>query len=260
MSKARIMFNMTVEEVREGLKDMKTVILPVGCTEQHGYHLPLSVDIHNATEMSRMASELCGCFVAPTLNYSFSGGMLPGTTNVSPQVYSAFLMDIFQSLVEQGFRNIIVFLGHGGTENNKATYDAAENFQRLRPSLEGISISVTGFELSPTTMEAFENGDYHAAKFETSLMMFWKPELIKMDRAQRDSAEFAELMRTDPDAYLNKTKKIDSPHVIHALKQNPKMEVGVMGTIEGANPEYGKKIADEIATALAALVNDLERS
>lgn len=260
MNKARIMFNMTVEEVREGLKEMKTVILPVGCTEQHGYHLPLSVDIHNATELTKMASELSGCFVAPTLNYSFSGGTLPGTTNISPQVYSAFLMDIFQSFVEQGFKNIIVFLGHGGTENNKATYDAAENFQRLRPSMDGVSISVTGFELSPTAMEAFKHGDFHAAQFETSLMMFWKPELIKMDRARRDEESFAESMRTDPDAYLTKTKKIDSPYVVPQLRQRPEMEVGVMGIIDGANAEYGKKIADEIAAALAALVNDLERN
>lgn len=260
MSKSRIMFNMTVEEVREGLKEMKTVILPVGCTEQHGYHLPLSVDIHNATEMARMASELCGCFVAPTLNYSFSGGMLPGTINVSPQVYSAFLMDIFQSLTAQGFKNIIVTLGHGGTENTRATVDAAENFQRLRPDLEGVSISIAGFDLSPTCMEACAGGDFHAAKFETSLMMFWKPELIHMDRARRDEESFAELMRTDPDAYLSKTKKIDSPFVVARLKQRPEMEVGVMGIIDGANPEYGKKIADEIAEGLAAFVNELERS
>lgn len=260
MSRARIMFNMTVEEVREGLKEMKTVILPVGCTEQHGYHLPLSVDIHNATELSRMASELCGCFVAPTVNYSFSGGMLPGTTNVSPQVYSAYLMDIFMSFVTQGFENIVVFLGHGGTENTKATYDAAENFQRLRPNMEGVSVSVTSFDLSPTCNEAFRESDFHAAKFETSLMMFWKPELIHMDRAIRDEESFAELMRTDPDAYLSKTKKIDDPHVIPHLKQRPEMQVGVMGIIDGANPEYGKKIADEIAAALAELVNKLERS
>ena len=41
MSKARIMANMTLKEVREDLKIMKTVILPVGVVEQHGYHLPL---------------------------------------------------------------------------------------------------------------------------------------------------------------------------------------------------------------------------
>lgn len=38
------------------------------------------------------------------------------------------------------------------------------------------------------------------------------------------------------------------------------MEVGVMGVIDGANAEYGKRIADEIAAGLAALVNELEGS
>jgi creatinine amidohydrolase len=252
---------MTLQEIREDMKEMKTVVLPVACTEQHGYHLPLSVDIHNATEIARMASEICGCFVAPTLPYSFSGGTLTGTVNISPQVYSAFLMDIFQSFVEQGFKNIVVFLGHGGTENNQATYDAATMFQRLRPSVvQDVSISVAGLDLSPTVMEAFDNGDYHAARYETSLMMFWKPEMVKMDRICRDEESFAELMRTDPDAYLNKTKKIDSPWVYPQLKQRPEMQVGVMGPIDGISAEYGKKIADELATGLADLVEKLERS
>lgn len=259
MTKARIMFDMTVEEVREGLKDMKTVILPVGCTEQHGYHLPLSVDIHNATEVTRMASERCGCFVAPTLHYSFSGGTLPGTVNISPQVYSAFLMDIFQSFVEQGFKNIIVFLGHGGTENNKATFDAAENFQRLRPSIDDVTIAVTGLDLSETCLKSFDEGDYHAAFFETSLMLFWKPEMIKMDRAQLDDPEFVARMRTDPDAYLNKTKRIDNKFVIARLTQRDEMQVGVMGDFTGANAEHGGKIANELADGLANLVNELER-
>lgn len=260
MSKARIMYNMTVEEVREGLKEMKTVIVPVGCTEQHGYHLPLSVDIHNANEVTRMASEKCGCFVAPTLHYSFSGGMLPGTINVSPQVYSLFLMDIFQSLVEQGFKNIIVFCGHCGTENNRATFDAAENFQRLRPSMEGVTVCVTGLDISENVVKAFDAGDYHAAQYETSLMLFWKPEMVRMNRARLDEPEFVALMRTDPDAYLNKTKKIDSRHVVARLKQRDEMKVGVMGEIEGANAEYGKQIAEQLSNGLAELVNELERN
>ena len=42
------MVNMTVKDMQEALEKTKTVIIPVGVVEQHGYHLPLSVDIHNA--------------------------------------------------------------------------------------------------------------------------------------------------------------------------------------------------------------------
>jgi creatinine amidohydrolase/Fe(II)-dependent formamide hydrolase-like protein len=45
------MGEMTVLEVKEYLKTNKTIILPYGVVEQHGYHLPLDTDIRNAEIM-----------------------------------------------------------------------------------------------------------------------------------------------------------------------------------------------------------------
>ena len=41
-------------------KAQKVVVIPVGTTEQHGPHLPLSVDCVTSGEMSRMAVERIG--------------------------------------------------------------------------------------------------------------------------------------------------------------------------------------------------------
>ena len=133
MTRARIMYNMTVREVREGLRETQTVLLPLGVVEQHGYHLLLSTDIHNAQEIAARASVETGCFVAPCVHYSFSGGTLPGTINITPQVFSLVVMDILRSLLAQGFRHVVILLGHGGPENVVAANDAALMFQRLRP-------------------------------------------------------------------------------------------------------------------------------
>jgi creatinine amidohydrolase len=260
MSKAKIMYGMTVEEVRNGLNDMKTIVVPLGVVEQHGYHLPLSVDMHNAEQIAWRASDISGCFVAPCMHYSFSGGTLPGTINLSPSTVTQVLMDIFRSLVLQGFKNIIVLLGHGGTENTQAAKDAAAIFQRLSPEIQGISVSIIGFwELSPTYMKAFDEHDYHAAKYETSLMLHWKPEMVHMERLQTDAPEFVDRMRTDPDAYLTFNKAIDSPFVIPQMVQSKEMNVGVMGIPHEANVELGATIAEEASTALAEYVEKLEK-
>lgn len=259
MDKSKIMFNMTVREVRDGLKEMKTVVLPVGIVEQHGYHLPLSVDIHNAVEIAAMASKISGCFVAPPLNYCFSGGFLPGTINVSPQVFSLLLMDICRSLKVQGFKNIIVLLGHGGSENTKAAYEALENFQRLDPEMEGMTFSLVPFwELSPTYMKSFDETDYHAGRYETSMMLYWKPELVKLTDGKLDAPELLTQLRTDPDSYLSRSKELDHKFVVQKLVQRSDIEVGVMGDYAGANAELGKQIAEEAATGLADFVNQLE--
>ena len=258
MSKARIMSTMTVKDVREGLRETQTVILPVGCVEQHGYHLPLSVDIHNAVEIAARASALTGCFVAPALHYTFSGGMLPGTVNISPQLVALTLMEICHSLVGQGFRDVIILLGHGGTENTRAANEAAENFQRLHPQLEGITVSVVpSWELSPTMMRAFGEGDYHAALIETSLMLHWHPELVRMEEATRDGPAFVARMREDPDAYLLKRKLVEHPYVIPKLTQRAEMQVGVMGDYTGASAELGRQVAEECVQGLAAFIEKL---
>ena len=81
-AKNRQMRLMTVEEVQAYLKKNQTIILPYALCEQHGYHLPLDTDIRNAEYTSAALAEKLDCIVAPVLNYTFSGGLLPGTINV----------------------------------------------------------------------------------------------------------------------------------------------------------------------------------
>ena len=48
---------MTVEEVQNYLKTNQTIIIPYALCEQHGYHLPLDVDIRNAEYASQALAE-----------------------------------------------------------------------------------------------------------------------------------------------------------------------------------------------------------
>jgi creatinine amidohydrolase len=261
VTRARIMFNMTVKDIVAGLRETRAVIVPVGIVEQHGYHLPVSVDIHNAVQIAERASEATGCFVAPPVHYNFSGGTLPGTINISPQVFSLVLMDVCQSLVLQGFKSIMILLGHGGTESCAAARDAAEQFQRLRPEMRGVTVCLVPFwELSPTYMESIANKDYHAGLYETSMMLYWKPELVKMDQADLDESGILSMLRDDPDAYAQRIRNVDNRFVVPRIVQNPMMKVGVMGDYAGANAELGRKIAQECVGGLAELISQLEGS
>jgi creatinine amidohydrolase len=253
------MYNMTVEEIRQGLKETQTVILPVGVVEQHGYHLPLGTDTHHAVELARLASEQTGCFVLPPMNYSFSGGALPGTINLPPQLYSLVLMEVCHSLVEQGFKNIVFLLGHGGTEFLQASQDAAENFQRLNPRMEGVTVSIIKWWLlSEAYSHAHEESDFHAGKYETSLMLHWHPELVKLDRARLDKPHIMAMMAKDPDAFIAKTQAVDSEFIVPKMTQHSEIEIGVMGNYAGASAELGKRIADEITVNVVAMIRQLQ--
>ncbi len=257
--KGRIMEFMTVDEIREGLKSTKTTIVPVGVIEQHGYHLPLNVDVYNCYEISKRVSEATGCFVAPPINYSFSGGELPGTFNINPSTLSLYLGDILKSLVIMGMKNIIVLLGHAGSENQIAAGNAIDMFMRLNPEVKDVAFAFMPFtSLSGYVKESFEDKDFHAGYFETSLMLYWHPELVRTNKTVTDNDELMEILREDQDAYQVRYKPVEHEFVYPYIKQNPSIEVGVMGKPEKASKEYGEKVCKDIVERAVEFVKLLD--
>ena len=261
---AYFMEDMTVRDFKQALENVKTVIIPVGCVEQHGYHLPLSVDMINAAEVPRRAGDRLRAVVAPTVFYSFSGGELPGTVNVSPQVFSLYITDICCEFVRMGFKNIVVFLGHSGTENTESIKSCLQTHMRRNPQYSKINFSVLElWKLSPTWVEIFTGGgpeyDYHAGQVETSLMMYWRPELVQPDIVM-DTPYLSKMMRTDPDWYAESKKIIDHEYIIPNVRQRGEIEIGVMGFPEKATAGLGKIVSDEMAEGLMAYIDMLENN
>jgi creatinine amidohydrolase len=254
---------MTVEEVREALTRTRTAILPVGVIEQHGYHLPLYTDVYNAWELARRVAPIAGCLVAPPMHYSFSGGTLPGTLNISPQLLSLLIMEICGSLANQGIENIVILLGHGGTENQKATYDAADMFFRRNPHYRHVKLALVPFaDLSPLVQEALKKKDYHSGELETSLMLFWHPEEVR-DRSKwvTDKKELMDLFAVDQDAYQVRIKPMDSKLVCPVIIQNPEIEVGVMCPPEffsRAEADLGRRLVEDCVRTMVELIEELE--
>lgn len=250
---AFIMENMTVKDMEDALKCTRTVIIPVGVIEQHGYHLPLSTDIHNATEVPKRAGDRLNAVVAPTVPYCYSGGELLGTVNISTQVFSLLVMDICSEFARMGFENIVVLLGHGGTDNKIALKNSLQMILKRNPGLNNMTLSlVECWELSPTWLGCFglePEHDFHAGLAETSLMMYWKPELVR-ESIVMDEPEVARMMRTDQDWFEASVKKIDHRFIIPKTYQREEIKIGVMGFPEKANKELGEKICKEMVEGL----------
>lgn len=260
---AYIMENMTVKEMEEALERTKTVIIPVGVVEQHGYHLPLSTDIYNATEVPKRAGEKLNAVIAPTVPYCYSGGELMGTVNISPQVFALLMMDICSEFARMGFRNMVVFLGHGGTDNRIALKSSLQMILKRNPHLRDITLSlVECWELSPTWSVIFNTGpehDFHAGDVETSLMMYWKSELVR-DKIEMDDPETSRMMRTDQDWFEKTEKKVDHRFVIPRVTQREEIKVGVMGFPERATRELGEKISKEMEDGLVQYIKILNEN
>ena len=98
---------------RDQLNEMaktSTLVLPLGSTEQHGHHLPVSVDATIVTHLAEaavaLASKQIPVLLLPTLPFGFAQHHLPfgGTVSLRSQTYINILTDIALGLAGQGFR------------------------------------------------------------------------------------------------------------------------------------------------------------
>jgi creatinine amidohydrolase len=256
------MEDMTVKQVRDYLDRKKSIILPIGVIEQHGYHLPLKTDALIATHLARRAGKELDMLVAPTIHQSFSGGGLPGTINISPAVMSQVISDTLISLVSQGFQNFYLFLCHGGSENARALDDAIKMLLRNNPAFSQVMIAlIPVWKVCSKGIgwnKAIAEHDWHAGWLETSLVMALEPELVRMEDLKVDEEPYLSQQIEHPDNYQYAKKIVDDPLVIPKMTQRPEVKIGVMGFPERASVEIGKQAAEDIVKNLVKKIQDLD--
>lgn len=256
------MERMTVRQVREYLRTQRSIIIPIGVTEQHGYHLPLSTDALIATHLARRIGGKIGMLVAPTIVQSFSGGGLPGTINISPAVMSLVVSDTLLSLAAQGFRNFYLFLCHGGSENARALDDALKVLLRTNPAFAEAMIAllpVWKFDAGGAGWKkSVAEGDWHAGWLETSLVMALEPDLVRMQDLALDPEPLLSLQIRHPDNYQHAEKIVDDEFVVPRMTQRPDIQVGVMGYPQRASREIGERLVRGLVEEVSEKIRSLD--
>lgn len=198
-SRGPALSTLTWPEIGERIERGAGVIVPVGAIEQHGPHLPVSVDVDLPYDLALAVAESNDFLVAPPVAYGcrsrpLSGGgqSFPGTISVSARTFMSVLEDVVFDLLRQGFRRIALLNWH--FENSHFTYEAA-TLAVERAGADDALVMVhdtPGLEPSEATMETLFQGEFpgwdaeHAAIYETSLMLHLHPETVLMDRAVDD--------------------------------------------------------------------------
>ena len=187
-SSALVLQEMSWFDVKEYLKNSDMVIIPLGSTEQHGLHLPLGTDSYLATEMCKMISAETGILVAPVVlaGYSVYHSGFPGTLSLKPETMEQVIFETAEMLMKYGFRRFLFFNGHGG---NRIVEQKVKH--RINHTTEAIAVSIG--HGSPIQKEEEEEDffDWHAGLSETSMMLYLKPELVKMERAEKPIIKFS---------------------------------------------------------------------
>lgn len=191
-------------DVAEALRaGRRTVIIPVGGTEQNGAHMALgkhNVRVHRLA--GRIAAELGDALVAPVLAYTPEGRIAPptehmryaGTISISDATFQALLMDAARSLRQHGFTDIVLLGDSGNYQAQLKAVAAALNRDWAGTPARAHFIAA----YYQATQEPFnrllrERGlsdaqiGRHAGAADTSLMLAADPSLVWPDRFPADS-------------------------------------------------------------------------
>ncbi len=167
----------------------KCVLIPVGHTEQHGYHLPLSTDTLIIDAIGRRAAAAAPdeavCLPAFPYGASTHRPSFAGTLNVGGRAFEDFWLAEVDSLAERGFRKMYLMSGHGGNCSflvNVVKY-AGERHRRIFCATAWLHTS--GHIAAPVVQQhrrSGRGGMGHAGELETAMILALRPDLARMDR------------------------------------------------------------------------------
>ena len=167
-------------EVERGPR--RLLVVPAGSLEQHGPHLPLDTDTRIAVAVARRAcAGRAGVALAPAFCVGASGehAGFPGTLSIGTGALTTCLIELGRH-ASLHWPALLLVNGHGG---NAAGVEAAVG--RLRGEGRAAHAWHAGLP----------EGDAHAGRFETSVMLALAPGAVRLDHARAgDTRPIGQLM------------------------------------------------------------------
>lgn len=193
MHETRLVSDLTWNEYALAVPE-NILILPAGSTEQHSKHLPLGTDTIIPQNIALRLAERVGALVAPVLPYGYksqpsSGGgpLFPGTIDLSGVTMIGLFKDILTEFLADGWAKIFILNGH--FENTAFLIEATDLVVRNRREKFPKVVIASWWEnisdeLLPRLFDEFPFPGWeleHAAVLETSLMMYFRPDLVHQE-------------------------------------------------------------------------------
>ncbi|MES2109728.1 MAG: creatininase family protein [Bacteroidota bacterium] len=226
-------------------KSSKTCILPIGILEKHGPHSPIGTDLIHVREWAAHAVKTEYAVVFPDYFYGQinEARQQPGTFALPSKLIYELLEETCDEIARNGFDKIVILNGHGGNPEFLRFF-----MQSLLNKRHNYAVYLyTGGGQDADYNKQYRamhkspiGGDQHAGESETSVLMYYRPDLMRMDRAASQSGA---------DQKRSELSGLYTPIWWYSSYPNH-----YAGEGDKATAEFGKFITDhEIASFIKAL-------
>jgi creatinine amidohydrolase len=245
---------MTDPELEAHLERNRTVIVPIGSTEQHGPHAPLSTDVLIPVEVARRVATAVGAVVAPSVDYALSYPHVgfSGVVHLRVATFMALVEDLCASLATIGFRRIVFLNGH--YDNTYAiAYACAGAAARMPPGTRAFPINYWDGMTTAQAAEFFDPATgLHANRGETSAVLAINPALVDMERANAEFPPFPEVTNPAP---VHTAFFFSAPGSVHRATRS-----GTWGDARQASAEFGERYLAVVVDSTIRLLDEIERT
>lgn len=242
-----------------GLAASTVAVLPVGAVEQHGPHLPVSVDATLLQGIVAAAIPLLPAdvpvLVLPAQNIGLSTEHLnfPGTLSLPPKLIIDLWTALGQAVARAGIRKLLMFNTHGG---QVAVMDIVARELRMAHGMLVYSSSWGGLPLPAEVTGLFSAEEHrfgiHGGEVETSMMLHLAPAQVDMALAgcfhstSQDRARHFAIVGNGKSAKMGWAMEDYNP-------------CGAVGNAAGATADKGRAVVEAAAQQLALLLQEIHQ-
>lgn len=187
----RELAQLTWQEAGSTDRDRTIAILPVGALEAHGPHLPVATDVWIAEAMARagadkLATRGLEVLLLPALAYTTApfAADFPGTMSLDPAALAGQVAGVADSLARHDFETLALANAHLDPAHLGALHtaaDAARSASRMRIVFPDVTQKPWAHRLTAE----FKSGACHAGRYETSIIMAIRPDLVREEIRQK---------------------------------------------------------------------------
>ena len=249
--------------ISAGEAERTIAVLPVAATEQHGPHLPLSVDTVLVDGVVAAALP----HLAPDLNVLFlptqAVGLSPehaafaGTLTLKTETILRLWTDIAESVAAAGIRKLLLLNSHGGQVSvmDLVARDLRARLDLLVYSVSWFNLPLTGTDgqdLNTMFSAAEHRFGIHGGDIETSMMLALAPAQVNMAQA-RDFRSSAQERAQRFDVLGNgKSAKL-------GWQTQDYNAAGAVGNAANATVEKGRALVEAAGRSLARLLAEMDQ-
>lgn len=232
-------------------------VLPVAAIEQHGPHLPVSVDQTLVDgivirSVQHLPAGLPVLFL-PTQQVGKSNEhqRFPGTLSLSAETVIRLWTEIGESVARAGVRKLVLFNSHGG---QVSVMDIVARDLRTRCNLLVYSVNWFDLPLGDAVDGRFTPEEHrfgiHAGDIETSMMLALRPQFVEMAQARDFRSTSQDRAATFPILGNGRSAKFGW----QMQDYNPQ---GAAGNASLATADKGGAVVDAAARQLALLLQEV---